>query len=76
MNTEMYSQQNYSFWRFAPYAALVFHLLFITHRPVQMKYPQKQLEVQETNPLLLTRFLSTPRCKINSVRIQQRSKPY
>jgi hypothetical protein len=47
MNTEMYTQQNYSFWRFAPFAALVFHFLFITHRPIQMKYPQKQLEVQK-----------------------------
>lgn len=45
MNTEMFSQQNYSFWRFAPFAGLVFHLLFVTHRPIQMKYPQKQLEV-------------------------------
>ncbi|CAF0972176.1 unnamed protein product [Adineta steineri] len=46
MNTEMYTQQNYSFWRYAPYPALVFHLLFVTHRPIQMKYPQKQLEMQ------------------------------
>jgi len=46
MNTEMYSQQNYSFWRFAPFVGLVFHLLFISHRPIQMKYPQKQLEVE------------------------------
>lgn len=45
MNAEMYAQQNYSFWRFAPYTALVFHILFVTHRPIQMKYPQKQLEV-------------------------------
>lgn len=42
----MYAQQNYSFWQYAPYTALVFHLLFITHRPIQMKYPQKQLEVK------------------------------
>ncbi|CAF4137627.1 unnamed protein product, partial [Adineta steineri] len=46
MNTEMYTQQNYSFWRYAPYLAPVFHLLFVTHRPIQMKYPQKQLEMQ------------------------------
>jgi hypothetical protein len=43
----MLTQQNYSFWRYAPYPALVFHLLFITHRPIQMKYPQKQFEVKE-----------------------------
>ncbi|CAF0814853.1 unnamed protein product [Adineta ricciae] len=46
LNKEMYSQQNYSFWQYAPYPAIVFHLLFITHRPIQMKYPQKQLEMQ------------------------------
>ncbi|CAF4005072.1 unnamed protein product [Rotaria sp. Silwood2] len=46
MNKEMYTQQNYSFWQYAPYVALVFHVLFITHRPIQMKYPQKQLEMQ------------------------------
>ncbi|CAF1157076.1 unnamed protein product [Rotaria sordida] len=45
INKEMYIQQNYSFWQYAPYTALVFHLLFITHRPIQMKYPQKQLEM-------------------------------
>lgn len=42
----MYAQQNYSFWRYAPFVGLVFHLLFVTHRPIQMKYPQKQLEVK------------------------------
>lgn len=41
----MLSQQNYSFWRYAPFVGLVYHLLFVTHRPIQMKYPQKQLEV-------------------------------
>ncbi|CAF5209229.1 unnamed protein product, partial [Rotaria magnacalcarata] len=46
MNKEMYTQQNYSFWRYAPYVALVFNLLFVTHRPIQMRYPQKQLDVQ------------------------------
>ncbi|CAF0721516.1 unnamed protein product [Rotaria sp. Silwood1] len=46
INKEMYTQQNYSFWKYAPYVALVFHLLFITHRPIQMKYPQKQFEMQ------------------------------
>jgi hypothetical protein len=45
----MLTQQNYSFWRYAPYPALVFHLLFITHRPIQMKYPQKQFEVSKDN---------------------------
>lgn len=46
MMKEVYQQQNYSFWKFAPYAALVFHLLFVTPRQLQMKYPQKQLDMQ------------------------------
>ncbi|CAM4901673.1 unnamed protein product [Rotaria socialis] len=46
MNKEMYTQQNYSFLRYAPYVALVFNLLFVTHRPIQMRYPQKQLDMQ------------------------------
>ncbi len=74
----MYSQQNYSFWRFAPYVALVFHLLFITHRPIQMKYPQKQFEVE--NKIIFfffsnSFFFSKSRCKINYVQIQQQFKP-
>lgn len=53
MNKEMYTQQNYSFWQYAPYVALVYHLLFITHRPVQIKYPQKYLEVNKIIGILL-----------------------
>lgn len=49
----MYTQQNYSFWQYAPYVALVYHLLFITHRPVQIKYPQKYLEVNKIIGILL-----------------------
>lgn len=49
MNKEIYVQQNYSFWKYAPYTALVFHLLFVTHRPVHMKYPHKQLEVNKAS---------------------------
>jgi hypothetical protein len=71
----MYSQQNYSFWRFAPYVALVFHILFITHRPIQMKYPQKQLEVQNKIIFLSSLINFNYRCKINYVQIQQQFKP-
>ena len=38
-------QQNYSFWKYAAFPGLVFHLLFVTPRPIQIRYPQKQLEV-------------------------------
>ncbi len=54
----MYAQQNYSFWQYAPYTALVFHLLFITHRPIQMKYPQKQVEVKTKNRILFYFFFN------------------
>ncbi|CAF1316520.1 unnamed protein product, partial [Didymodactylos carnosus] len=45
LNKEVYAQQNYFFWQFLPYTALTFHLLFASNQPVQIKYPQKQVEM-------------------------------